>query len=474
MVKTKAHTLSFILACLLCLTHLGYALEDNNQYYHKTGPLRGSLIKDSPAPVYSDNPKDNWNVIFHLLYTRKVEVPVSNYYYQNPKPVIKAKEIENLKQWDTGDLLYLLRYRKFGGNKKIQRIIGGDIPEFYMRDRDAGYLLESPRYEGLLDTLTKELNNPSIKNYNLIARILFQQDLWNRYDLLFNSDDIISSQLQAIELRKLLGQLIANIAPSDKELGQLESNFFETVQSIPGVEQNLYDDNTPWREALLKMGNLQIQQATSSHAEALGHRRVFRVFLKGPDDRTSADCLNKELNNQYEEIPKCVMWGSKLAYGSKAMLIETPLIITKSGALKHAPIVLNIQLRTPSPITVGDDGIYGFDDLPFSVFHASRASLIRQSAKDSTLGKLAPDHPAPRNFSAFTRDRYEQLVPLHNTCINCHMETGSSLMITQRHSFKGLEVIHPANDEMAKRVIDVKLGQKDFKSLLLYFQNNNQ
>jgi len=47
-------------------------------------------------------------------------------------------------------------------------------------------------------------------------------------------------------------------------------------------------------------------------------------------------------------------------------------------------------------------------------------------------------------------------------------------MITQRHSFKGLAVIHPANDEMAKRVIDVKLGQKDFKSLSIYFQNNNQ
>ncbi len=474
MVKTKAHTLSFILACLLCSAHLSYALEGNNHYYHKTGPLRGSLIEDTPVPVYSDDPKDNWNVIFHLLYTRKVDVPVSSYYYQIPKPVIKAKEIENLTQWDTDTLLNLLRYKRFGQTKKFRRIIGGDIPEFYMRDRDAAYLLDPPRYDDLIKALRKEINNPSNKKYNLIARILFQQDLWNRYDLLFNSDDIKNSKLQAKKLIKLLGQLIVSIAPSDKELGQLESNFFEAVQSIPGVEQNLYDKNTPWREALLKMGNLQIQQVTSSHAEALGHRRVFRVFLKGPDNRTSADCLNKELNNQYEEIPRCVMWGSRLAYGSKAMLIETPLIITKSGALKHAPIVLNIQLRTPSPITAGSDGTYGFDDLPFSVFHASRRNLTRQSSNYKALSKLAPDHPAPRNFSAFTRDRYEQITPLHNTCINCHMETGSSLMITQRHSFKGLAVIHPANDEMAKRVIDVKLGQKDFKSLSIYFQNNNQ
>jgi hypothetical protein len=343
-----------------------------------------------------------------------------------------------------------------------------------MRDRDAAYLLESPRYEGLVDTLTKELNNPSTKKYNLIARILFQQDLWNRYDLLCKTSDIENRKWQNKKLKKLLGQLIANIAPSDKEIGQLKYSFAEIVQSLPEVDQSLFDKNTPWREALLKMENLQNIQVISSHAEALGHRRVFRIFLKGPDDRTSADCLNKELDKGYEEIPECVMWRSKLAYGSKAMLIETPLIITKSGEIKHVPVVLNIQLRTPSPITAGSDGIYGFDDLPFSVFHASRRSLIRQSAGDSILVKLATDHPAPRNFSAFTRDRYEQLVPLHSTCINCHRETGSSLMTTQRHSFKGLEVLHPSNDKMAKRVIDVKLAQKDFKSLLTYLQNNNQ
>ncbi len=46
-------------------------------------------------------------------------------------------------------------------------------------------------------------------------------------------------------------------------------------------------------------------------------------------------------------------------------------------------------------------------------------------------------------------------------------------MLTQRHNFKGLEVMHPSNDEMEKRVIDVKLAQEDFKSLLRYIYTKN-
>lgn len=468
MVKNTAKNISCILALLLCLTVLSDAREVENTYYHGSGPLRGSLIKNTPVPIFSNNSKDSWNVIYHLLYTRNVEVPVSNYYYENPKPVITAKEIDNLKQWDKSDLLFLLRYKRFGQSKKYNRITGGDIPEFYMRDRDAAYLFASPRYESLSDIISKELQNPTTKKYNLVARVLFQQDLWNRYDLLHKTSDTENSKWQKNNLKKLLGQLIAKIALSDEEVEKLKFDYFETIRSIPGVQENLSDMNTPWREVLLKLDSQKNEQATSSHAEALGHRRVFRIFIKGPDDKTSADCLSRELDNQFQELYKCVMWGRKLAYGSKAMLSETPLIITKSGRLIDVPIVLNIQLRTPLPITAGDDGIYGFDDLPFSVFHASRKDLIRQSA-DNTLHILAPDYPAPRNFSAFTLNRNEQLVPLHTTCITCHAETGSSLMITNRHNFNGLEAIHPSNNEMAKRVIDVKLAKEDFNSLIKYF-----
>src|SRR5712692_2540302 len=44
--------------------------------YHKEGPLRGSLLRNEPAPVYSTDPRDPWNRLFHLLYARKLRAQV--------------------------------------------------------------------------------------------------------------------------------------------------------------------------------------------------------------------------------------------------------------------------------------------------------------------------------------------------------------------------------------------------------------
>src|SRR6266852_6233231 len=44
--------------------------------YHKEGPLRGSLLRNEPAPVYSTDPQDPWNRLFHLLYARKLHAQV--------------------------------------------------------------------------------------------------------------------------------------------------------------------------------------------------------------------------------------------------------------------------------------------------------------------------------------------------------------------------------------------------------------
>src|SRR5439155_864414 len=45
--------------------------------YSDDGPLRGSLRRDEPAPVYSTDPRDPWNRLFHLLYARKLRAQLS-------------------------------------------------------------------------------------------------------------------------------------------------------------------------------------------------------------------------------------------------------------------------------------------------------------------------------------------------------------------------------------------------------------
>ncbi len=81
--------------------------------YHKEGPLRGSLLRNEPAPVYSTDPQDPWNRLFHLLYARKLHAQVG------PPENSKAP-------WSS-----------------ITRLEGGDIPEFFFPP-DAGYLVKEP------------------------------------------------------------------------------------------------------------------------------------------------------------------------------------------------------------------------------------------------------------------------------------------------------------------------------------------
>ncbi|HME92166.1 MAG TPA: hypothetical protein VKE49_12135, partial [Myxococcaceae bacterium] len=45
--------------------------------YHTEAPLRGSLRRNEPAPVYSTDRRDPWNRLFHLLYARKIHAQVS-------------------------------------------------------------------------------------------------------------------------------------------------------------------------------------------------------------------------------------------------------------------------------------------------------------------------------------------------------------------------------------------------------------
>src|SRR6267143_5203842 len=76
--------------------------------YYKEGPLRGSLLRNEPAPVYSTDPRDPWNRLFHLLYARKLRAQVAT--------------SENSKApWSS-----------------ITRLEGGDFPEFFFPP-DAGY-----------------------------------------------------------------------------------------------------------------------------------------------------------------------------------------------------------------------------------------------------------------------------------------------------------------------------------------------
>src|SRR3989442_15807177 len=143
--------------------------------YHEDGPLRGSLRRNEPAPVYSNDSGDPWNRIFHLLYARKLHAQVG--------PPQSSE----------------------GPWRSVVRLEGGDVPEFFFPP-DAGYLLEEPRRSRLRSVLKTEINSPTLRGRNPEARVLFQQDLWNRFDALHA---LAAKDSRAMRLARLLARLMA-------------------------------------------------------------------------------------------------------------------------------------------------------------------------------------------------------------------------------------------------------------------------
>ena len=167
------------------------------------------------APVYSTDPGDPWNRIFHLLYARKLRAQVG------PPENSKAP-------W-----------------RSITRLEGGDIPEFFFPP-DAGYLVEEPRRSRLRSSLEAEISSPTLRGRTPEARILFQQDLWNRFDALHA---LAAKDSRAMPLARLLARLIATVALTKDELAGMRPSFAEAAQERPDLlDPGLFGADSRWSE----------------------------------------------------------------------------------------------------------------------------------------------------------------------------------------------------------------------------------
>src|SRR6266446_2265962 len=182
--------------------------------YHDDGPLQGSLRRNEPAPVYSTDPRDPWNRLFHLLYARKLRAQV-------------ATAVSPKIRWSS-----------------ITRLEGGDLPEFFFPP-DAAYLVEEPRRSRLQSALEAEISSSTLRGRSPEARILFQQDLWNRFDAL---DALAAKSSRAMPLARLLARLMARVALTKDELAGIRPSFAEAAQQQDLLDPRLFEADSGWSE----------------------------------------------------------------------------------------------------------------------------------------------------------------------------------------------------------------------------------
>lgn len=325
---------------------------DEKEVYYTEGPLRGSLRRDIPVAIYAADPQEAWNRIYHLLYARTMQVNV----------------VEGVRA-ASGTATAPFR---------VERLEGGDIPEFFFT-ASAQYLLEEPRYEALVSGLRAELEHPSVTSRSLEARLLFQQDLWNRFDALYDaspdgSNGVIAQRAQ--QLLALLGTLIARLALAPAELATVSSNFDPVAAAFPEVvDPHLFDGETSWRE-LVSTFPEPMRLQTTAHAQRADCRIVFRRFVKVPEEAGGPACLTAvfQPERSWEDRKRfsCVRGG--LAPGSRALLVETPLAISSAGTLVAVPLVIGMQARQV-PTEESSHTEEGQARGRFHVLHGQRSSL---------------------------------------------------------------------------------------------------
>ena len=370
---------------------------------------------------------------------------------------------------------YLMK-RFESGSIRVQRLEGGDIPDAFFAD-DVRFLLDEPRHSELVTVLTQELGAP--KTGSAEARLLFQHDLWNRFDALHKlMVDVKDEPAKARGrlLLTLLGKLIARHALRVQELATIRSNFADAARAYPGIlDAGLFTSGSPWRELVPRLGS---GEYTTVHSTTARFRRIFRVFVLAPEKLGGAACLEASFRAYYERNEGsssasetgCVRYGSALSYGSRALLVETAVALSDQGALVPVPIVFSVQLREIEPVTPGPQGQLGLEQLRFFVLHLARHELLARTESTGGLKALEADDPVPRFFAAFGRSSSGvSLVPMRLSCPNCHGLDGARLMTTNFHDVTGVHVLRPDNTLQQELVIRRKRADPAYQALKPFF-----
>ncbi|HJY86879.1 MAG TPA: hypothetical protein VKE24_08585 [Candidatus Acidoferrales bacterium] len=402
--------------------------------YQTEGPLRGSLRRDEPAPVYSTDPQDPWNRLFHLLYSRKLHTQVGS-----PE--------SSGARW-----------------RSITRLEGGDLPEFFFPP-DAGYLVKEPRRRRLRSALEAEVGSPTLRGRSPEARILFQQDLWNRFDAL---QPLAAKDPRAGPLARLLARLMARVALTKDELAGMGQSFGEATQERPDLlDPRLFDADSAWSELVSDFDVRHDSEAgggTTTHSRRAKWRLVFRRFVRVPPEAGGKGCLSEHLmrihghaagsSGQAADGP--CEWNG-LPPGTTALLLETPLALSAKGELHSVPLFLAAQVRVVRP----SGG--------FTVLHAPRLA-VSASPRRLSLEALGEQDLVPQNVSVSPRFDGQPLVRVQQSCVLCHGPDGGKLGTAMMQVPPQTELLAPGNTVEEERVLRAKRESESFRALLRFFR----
>jgi hypothetical protein len=403
---------------------------------------------DAPQPIYSENPDDPWNRIFYHLFTRRIEMHVSNEYPE-------AAPFTEFRQGSRR----LISTRTFERLEIGDRAIDPLYPNFF-NDTGARRVLNQPTYSAFVKALQEAVSESGARSP--VARALMQSDLWSAYDQLhgeYTQPDQTELEQHRRIIADLLGHLIKKIALTPEEIRSLPDNYSAASgrQSLP----DLFAKDSGWIEILWFPHRL--------HEEAANDRRVARVFLKPTHPPLD---LQKFVNEQREEN------GDPARDLDGVALIMQLLLIDTQGKLTPTTLTTDVQVRLFGKSTAGS-----FKAAKVQMAEISRCLFI----SDPASGGLAPEPedspaymPVAGNDYSFASPQVTVEGPpiqvhLRTRCAFCHGDDLTQVMtfsIALPPRFLGppLRQLDPAANREADDVVSRKTKRREFKTLHAYFE----
>src|SRR5580704_7047264 len=128
------------------------------------GPPKATLLGSAPQPIYSSDPNDAWNRIFYFLFSRRVEIRLSDLFPEGA-PFVDGISTRLFERDEIGD-----------------RAIDPLYPSHFVNIGNR-LVLADPAYSDFEKALQDALNEKAQRP--VIARALMQNDLWGAHDILF-------------------------------------------------------------------------------------------------------------------------------------------------------------------------------------------------------------------------------------------------------------------------------------------------
>jgi hypothetical protein len=465
----KPITLIAFMVGILTAAHPGVArlLDEDHDVSprQESSYLRGSLAKDEPQPVYSSDPNDAWNRIFHALFTRSVNTRVSDD-FADAGPFAPLFDL-----FDKGAKLKV-------SSRPLTRVESGDraIEPLYpilpgVPSPGVTEILTEPRFSQLRHALADALKDDTQRTP--LARALMQSDAWAAYDVLSKdglADRKKDQQQRGQTLIGLLGQFIRKIALTQAEIKGLPNNYAAAVGThhLP----SLFDPASGWMEVEWLEGR--------RHDVVTDLRRVTRIFVKPtspPADRQAFVNRLLPVTGDHDRI----------ALLDSVALVMQLLLVDTRGEVVPTPLTYEIQIRSfpkkggqppkgklavyelsrrllLSGSNVG--GFQVFDEdypayLPFAMNDygfASRASLSREPARWSE-GYFGP-----------------VVVSQRRHCAGCHGQDLTGLLsfpCLQEYGSapRAVKILDPAANDRARRIAKEKGESASFKKLLEHWRS---